>query len=45
MIQVRPHLEEKAGKKFDEYKATHYKSQVVAGTNYFIKVSLYFIDS
>ena len=40
MIQVRPHLEEKAGKKFDEYKATHYKSQVVAGTNFFIKVSL-----
>uniref|UniRef100_A0A3Q4AH51 Cystatin domain-containing protein n=1 Tax=Mola mola TaxID=94237 RepID=A0A3Q4AH51_MOLML len=35
---VRAEAEEKAGKKFPEYKAKSYKKQTVAGTNYFIKV-------
>lgn len=37
---VRSNLESQAGKQFSEFKATHYSSQVVAGTNYFIKISV-----
>ncbi|KAM8820354.1 cystatin-B-like [Eudromia elegans] len=36
--EVKPQLEEKEGKTFDVFTAVEYKSQVVAGTNFFIKV-------
>ncbi|XP_040842614.1 cystatin-B [Ochotona curzoniae] len=36
--QVKSQLEEKENRKYNEFKAVSFKSQVVAGTNYFIKV-------
>ncbi|TRZ15388.1 hypothetical protein HGM15179_011770 [Zosterops borbonicus] len=36
--QVKAQLEEKEGKTFDVFTAVEFKAQVVAGTNYFIKV-------
>uniref|UniRef100_A0A2K5CKF8 Cystatin-B n=1 Tax=Aotus nancymaae TaxID=37293 RepID=A0A2K5CKF8_AOTNA len=36
--QVRSQLEEKENTKFPVFKAVSFKSQVAAGTNYFIKV-------
>lgn len=36
--QVRGEVEDKSGKKFSEYTALTFCSQVVAGTNYFVKI-------
>ncbi|NXX75591.1 CYTB protein, partial [Urocolius indicus] len=38
--QVKPQLESKANKTFGILKAIIYRTQVVAGTNYFIKVQV-----
>ncbi|XP_015998982.1 cystatin-B [Rousettus aegyptiacus] len=38
--QVKSQLEEKTNKKYPIFKAVEFKSQVVAGTNYFIKVQV-----
>lgn len=38
--KVKPQLEEKENRKFCTFKATEYKSQLVAGMNYFIKVQV-----
>ncbi|XP_050394051.2 cystatin-B [Patella vulgata] len=37
---IRDDLEKKAGRKFTDYTAKEYKSQVVAGTNYFVKIDV-----
>ncbi|XP_074069976.1 cystatin-B-like [Macrotis lagotis] len=36
--EVKSQLEEKENRKFPVFKAVEFKSQVVAGTNFFIKV-------
>ncbi|CAM5078039.1 unnamed protein product [Natator depressus] len=38
--QVKPQLEERENKTYPVFVAIKYKTQVVAGTNYFIKVSI-----
>ena len=37
-LQVRQAAEEKAGQNFAKFQVISYKTQVVAGVNYFIKV-------
>jgi len=39
-VQVRENVETKAGKKFADFVAIEYSTQLVAGTNYFVKVRL-----
>ncbi|XP_057401698.1 cystatin-A isoform X2 [Balaenoptera acutorostrata] len=34
---VKPQLEEKTNETYEEFEAVEYKSQVVSGTNYYIK--------
>uniref|UniRef100_A0A8D2IPU4 Cystatin domain-containing protein n=1 Tax=Varanus komodoensis TaxID=61221 RepID=A0A8D2IPU4_VARKO len=36
--RVKPQVEEKEGKRFEVFDAVEFKTQVVAGMNYFIKV-------
>ncbi|KAL1788293.1 cystatin-A [Sigmodon hispidus] len=38
--KVRPQLEEKTNEKYEKFEAIQYKTQVVAGINYFIKVKV-----
>ena len=38
LLQVKSQAEEKAGTTFNKFEAISYRSQVVAGTNYIIKV-------
>ncbi|XP_065065315.1 cystatin-A-like [Rhopilema esculentum] len=37
---VKPQVEEKLGKDFQVYKAVTYREQVVAGSNYLVKVNV-----
>lgn len=37
MAKVKPMFEEASGKKFETLEVIHYKTQVVAGRNYFVK--------
>ena len=39
LLQVKSQAEAKAGTTFNKFEAISYRSQVVAGTNYIIKVS------
>ncbi|KAM9089562.1 cystatin-A [Megaptera novaeangliae] len=35
---VKPQLEEKTNETYEEFEAVEYKTQVVSGTNYYIKI-------
>ncbi|XP_006884298.1 PREDICTED: cystatin-A [Elephantulus edwardii] len=36
--QVKPQLEEQTNETYEEFEAEEYKTQVVAGVNYFVKI-------
>lgn len=38
LLKVKPQLEEKTNETYQEFEAVEYKTQVVAGINYYIKV-------
>ncbi|XP_063081406.1 cystatin-A-like [Cavia porcellus] len=38
--KIKPQLEEKTNESYQEFTAIEYKTQVVAGTNYFIKIQI-----
>lgn len=38
LATIRPQLEDKLGKTFEEYTPVHHKTQLVNGVNYFIKI-------
>lgn len=40
LFKVKSAVEDKVGKKLDTYTPVSYKTQVVAGTNYFVKVRI-----
>lgn len=37
-LEVKPQLEEQTNESYEEFEAVEYKTQVVAGINYYIKV-------
>ncbi|KAF5924015.1 hypothetical protein HPG69_010447 [Diceros bicornis minor] len=39
-LKVKSQLEAKTNRTYEEFKAVEYKTQVVAGTNYYIKVQV-----
>ena len=41
LSKVKDAVEEKVGKKLETYSPVSYKTQVVAGINYFVKVLVY----
>lgn len=43
IYQLRAQVSQKCGKNFQKLTAINYKSQIVAGTNYFIKVYIVLI--
>ena len=45
LFKVKAAVEKKVGKKLETYSPVSYKTQVVAGTNYFVKVLVYYLFS
>ena len=43
-VQVKSQAEAMAGAKFKEFKAISYRTQLVAGTNYFVKVCIWYLQ-
>ena len=39
--EIKPIFEERTGIKFSSLEAIHYRTQLVSGTNYFVKVSVF----
>ena len=40
IVAMRPLMEEKHGKEFEQFDVLHYTTQVVAGTNYQVKIQI-----